>query len=53
MGFGRFVKHVLMPGTVYVDAVKNMIDEGSVVEGYKRTVKETYCEDIPITSHIY
>lgn len=53
MGFGRFVKHVLLPWTMYVDTVKNMRDEGSVVKGYKKTIKETYCEDMPITSHIY
>lgn len=53
MGFGRFVKHVLMPGTIYVDIVRNTIDEGSVVEGYKKTIKEMYCEDMPITSHFY
>lgn len=53
MGFGWFVKHVLLPLTMYVDTVKNMIDEDSVVEGYKKTVKEFYCEDMPVTIHIY
>ena len=37
---------------MYIDTVKNMIDEGSVIKGYKKTVKETCCEDMPITSHI-
>lgn len=53
MGFGRFVKHVLVPGSVYNDIAKNTIYEGSVVGGFKRTLKEHYCEDMPITSHIY
>lgn len=28
MGLGRFIKHVLVPGTITMDFVKNMIDEG-------------------------
>jgi len=30
-----------------------MVDEGSVKEGIKRTIKEDYCEDNPLTSTIY
>lgn len=26
MGLGRFIKHVLVPGTITMDFVKNMID---------------------------
>ena len=35
MGLGRFIKHVLVPGTITMDFVKNMIDEGDIVKGYK------------------
>jgi DNA repair exonuclease SbcCD ATPase subunit len=30
-----------------------MVEEGSVVEGIKRTAKEDWCEDNPVTSRIY
>lgn len=53
MGFGRFLKHTLFPPSIYVDIIKNMKDEGSVIEGYKRTLKENYYEDNPISSRIY
>ena len=53
MGFGRFVKHVLIPGSNTVDMVKNMVDEGSVVEGYKKSIKQEFTEDNPLTSPIY
>ncbi|MCR5667427.1 MAG: hypothetical protein K6G05_00045 [Lachnospiraceae bacterium] len=36
-----------------VDTVKNIVDEGSIVDGIKRTVKEDFCEDNPITSRVY
>ncbi len=36
-----------------IDTIKNIADEGSLIEGVKRTVKEDYCEDNPITSTIY
>lgn len=36
-----------------IDTIKNIADEGSLVEGIKRTVKEDYCEDNPLTSAIY
>lgn len=36
-----------------IDTVKNIVDEGSVVEGYKRTFKEDITEDNPIGKAIY
>ncbi len=36
-----------------IDTVKNMVEEGSVIEGIKRTAKEDLCEDNPITSRVY
>lgn len=50
MGLGRFVKHMLITGTYIIDMVKNMIDEGSVVDGIKRTHKESVTEDNLLTS---
>ena len=35
------------------DTIKNIVDEGSLIEGLKRTVKEDYYEDNPITSYVY
>lgn len=53
MGVGRFIKHVLIPSTYSIDMIKNMVDEGSIKEGLKRTIKENYTEDNPLTSAIY
>ena len=53
MGLRRFIKHVLVSGTFTTDMVKNMVDEGSVVEGYKKTIKQEITEDNPLTSTIY
>ena len=42
MGLGRFIKHVLVPGTITMDFVKNMIDEGDIVKvpfGLDNTVR--------------
>lgn len=36
-----------------IDTVKNIVDEGSVVDGIKRTVKEDVCEDNPVGKAIY
>lgn len=36
-----------------IDAIKNMVDNGDIVKGLKRTIKEDICEDNPITSTIY
>lgn len=40
MGLGRFVKHMILPSTYGLDMAKNMIDEGNVVKGYKKTIKQ-------------
>ncbi|WP_407311736.1 hypothetical protein [Desulfosporosinus sp. SB140] len=36
-----------------IDTIKNITDEGSIVDGIKRTTKEDWCEDNPITSKVY
>ena len=53
MGLKRWIKHMLLPVTMYTDTAKNMIEEGSVVDGFKKSVKQEYCEDNPLTSPIY
>lgn len=53
MGLGRFVKHMVRPTTFCSDMAKNMIDEGGIVKGYKKTLKQEFTEDNPITSAIY
>ena len=53
MGLGRFIKHVLVPGSYSIDLVKNIVDEGSVVEGYKKSIKQEFTEDNPLTASIY
>lgn len=52
MGIGRMLWRSIGPGRT-IDTIKNIIEEGSVVEGIKRTVKEDIYEDNPITSRIY
>lgn len=52
MGLKRFIWRTTGIGRT-VDTVKNIIDEGSLIDGVKRTVKEYYCEDNPITSTFY
>ena len=53
MGLKRWIKHMIFPCTIGEDIAKNMIEEGSVVDGFKKTVKQEYCEDNPLTSPIY
>lgn len=36
-----------------IDTLKNIVDEGAVVDGVKRTIKEDFCEDNPIGKVIY
>lgn len=52
MGIGRFLWRATGVGH-RVDTVKNIINERSIVNGVKRTIKEDICEDNPITSTIY
>lgn len=52
MGIKRFVWRSTGFGRT-IDTVKNMIEEGSVIEGIKRTTKEDFTEDNPLTSAIY
>lgn len=53
MGLKRYLKHLVIPGTYVVDMTKNIIDEGGIVDGIKKTIKDEYTEDNPLTSAIY
>ena len=52
MGLGRMLWRSTGIGRT-IDTVKNMVEEGSVIEGVKKTAKEDWCEDNPITSRVY
>ena len=52
MGLGRFLWRSTSIGRT-VDTVKNMVEEKSVAKGIKRTFREDFCEDNPITSAVY
>lgn len=52
MGFGRFLWRATGIGH-RIDTIKNIIDEGSITKGVKRTIKEDFCEDNPLTSSVY
>lgn len=52
MGLGRFLWRATGIGH-RIDTVKNILDEESIVKGVKKTVKEDFCEDNPVTAHIY
>lgn len=52
MGLGRFLWRATGIGH-RIDTVKNIVEEGSIVEGVKKTIKEDFCEDNPVTAHIY
>lgn len=52
MGLARMLWRCSPIGST-IDMVRNISEEGSVVEGVKRYVKEDLCEDNPITSRIY
>lgn len=41
MGFGRFLWRLTGVGR-NIDTIKNIIDEGNVVKGVKRTIKEDF-----------
>ena len=53
MGLKRYAKHKLLPGSRLIDTIKNVSEEGDFLEGVKRTIKEEYAEDNPLTSAIY
>ena len=36
MGLKRWVKHMLLPHTIYTDAMNNMVEEGSVGDRIKK-----------------
>lgn len=45
MGIGRMLWRSIGPGRT-IDTIKNIIEEGSVVEGIKRTVKRIFMRTI-------
>lgn len=52
MGIGRFLWRSTGVGRI-IDTVKNVAEEGSIVDGVKRTVKEDICEDSLFGSCVY
>lgn len=52
MGIKRFMWRSTSIGRI-IDTVTNIVDEGSITEGLKRTYKEDICEDNPLTAQIY
>lgn len=52
MGIGRMLWRSTGIGYA-IDTIKNVVEEGGIVEGVIRTTKEDWCEDNPITSKIY
>ena len=52
MGLKRFVWRNVLGGWS-ADNVKNIVEEGGIIKGIKRTIKEDFCEDNPITSQLY
>lgn len=52
MGLKRFIWRSTSVGRI-IDTVKNIVEEGSVGEGIKRTAKEDMCEDNPLTAPVY
>ena len=52
MGIGRMLWRSTSIGRI-IDTTKNVVDEGNLIEGLKRTAKEDYCEDNPLTKVIY
>lgn len=53
MGLARFIKHILLPQTYPFDIVENMKKENDVVKGIKKTIKDDFTEDNPLTSVVY
>ncbi|HBG11064.1 MAG TPA: hypothetical protein DDX68_02530 [Clostridium sp.] len=52
MGFKRWLWRSNVIGRT-IDTLKNIVEEENLIEGVKRTVKEDFCEDNPLTSIIY
>lgn len=52
MGVKRFLWRATCVGRT-IDTVRNIVEEGSIVDGYKKTLKEDICEDFPLTKAIY
>ena len=52
MGLKRFLWRLTGIGH-RIDTVKNIVKERDFVKGVKKTLREDFCEDNPITSRIY
>lgn len=52
MGLKRYIWRTTKLGRT-VDTVKNIVEEGNIKDGLKRTLKEDICEDNPIGKAIY
>lgn len=52
MGIKRFLWRSLSAGRA-IDTIRNIVEEGGIGDGLKRTIKEDFCEDNPFTSKIY
>ena len=52
MGLGRMIWRSTGIGAI-IDTTKNIINEGSLTKGIKRTLKEDFCEDYPVTKMVY
>lgn len=52
MGIKRWLWKKTVIGST-VETVKNIYNEGSVIKGYKKTIKDEFCEDNPFTAPIY
>ena len=54
MGINRMLWRYGSKGIGWIiDAAKNISEESSLTGGIRRTLKEDFCEDNPITSYIY
>lgn len=52
MGVKRWLSH-MNRYTAARDLVVNMVNEGGVVKGVKKSIKQEFCEDNPLTTAIY
>lgn len=52
MGLKRLLWRSTTVGNT-IDTIKNIVEEKNVFEGLKRTQKETWTEDVPITAEAY
>ena len=53
MGIKRWLVNTTIPCARSVNTIKNIVEERSVVEGVKKSIKQEFCEDNPVTTPIY